>query len=167
MRAGNALDRLDLEIPTRTIDSTVRGLMVPSRGESRRSFASDSPQKKTRRARRWRRLCPRLSSCNGNNHKTYWSRIYIPSPILCLQEECLVVGTKERLEREGGKIQHRSYTGSNQVFSSTETFRSEKRPEKRERVKWKNNCRKWNISNTRDRLLQGISKIFHRDCIHR
>ena len=81
----------------------------------------------------WRRLCPRLSSCSGNNHKTYWSRcIYIPSSI----------PAREMPQRRSeGKNWEGRWKGTTSIiyrkpsFSSTETFRSEKHPEKRERVK--------------------------------
>lgn len=86
----------------RAFDGTVRSLVVPPWWKFRRSFASRR-RNETYETRQRRRLCPRLSSCSGNNHKTYWSRcIYIP-PRRYLQEECLAARKKglERKNREG------------------------------------------------------------------
>lgn len=103
----------------------------------------------TRRTRQRRRLCPRLSSCSGNNHKTYWFTMHLHSIALVPIREvpCRRNARKNREGRWKGTtpIIYRKQPS----FSSTEIFRGEKHPEKCERVKWKNNHRKSGISNAR------------------
>lgn len=79
--------------------------------------------------------------------------IYIPSSVLARGVPCR---RNERKNREG------RWKGTTSIiyrkrpsFSSDETFRSEKHPEKRERVKWKNNRRKLCISNARSPTTSG------------
>lgn len=80
MRAGSALDRLDWEIPTRTIDSTI--LTVPPCGESHRSFASGSPEETRRDVHGGEDCALAYRVAVAINHKPYWSRcIYIPSSV--------------------------------------------------------------------------------------